>query len=139
MKDCPLIIFIVIRKGSQIIDKREVYMTLQQFKNSPSNLEFKLSSTEENGRLMRQVVSTTIEKKSGVYSGVLTTTYLDRKAMKAKVCELEALLAEYGAQLNGSKHKYDAHLLSISEDKFTTTTTEEVEVLLDARRILFKQ
>ena len=140
MKDNMLRVSIVIRKGSQIIHRTQaVFMTNQQFQDLNPNLQLELRPIEENGCLIRKIVSATIEKKIGIYSGVLTTTYVDRKAMEAKVCELEALLNEYGAQLNGNKHKYDAHLLSISEKKFTTTTTEEVEVLLDVRQILAKQ
>lgn len=56
--------------------------------------------------------------------------HVDKEAMEAKTVEIENLLAEYGAKLNGSKHKYDAHLLSISSEKFTTIKEDIVEVIV---------
>lgn len=69
---------------------------------------------------------------------VRRTYHIDKEAMEAKVVELENLLAEFGAKLNGSKHKYDAHLLSISSEKFTTMQEDPVEVIAYVKHCIVK-
>lgn len=60
---------------------------------------------------------------------VKRTFSVDKEAQEAKLKELDAILQEYGAHFNGHKGKYDAHVVSISSEKFTTIHEEEVEVL----------
>lgn len=135
MNDKRYAIEIKVVKGCDVIYHKNVFMDRQQLLNMDCQLEIQLSPTEEDGILIRRVIYATISNESGKYSGILSTTYIDRKRMEEKICEIEAMLDEYGVQLNGNKHKYDAHLISISEKQFTTQINQKVDVLLSIKQI----
>lgn len=130
---------LTVQKGGEVIYTHRIFFcTPQQWENTNPQVEIPLNAIDKNGKRIRKTIIGTIGKTSGKYPGVLKITTVDRQAMEEKVNELEALLDEYGAKLNGHKHKYDAHLLSISADKFTTITTETVDICLNLQKFIQK-
>ncbi len=122
---------IEVYQDSQLIYSRKTgLMSLQEWMNRSSHIELELSTVYKDGQRISQVVNSTIGYKPGKYAGILTTTYVDLAAMEEKTNEIEALLQEYGAQLNGSKAKYDAHILSLSEKQFTVQKNQPVEIFV---------
>lgn len=120
-----------VYQDSQLIFSRGTgLLSLQEWMNRNPHLELELSTVYKDGQRINQVVNSTIGNKSGKYAGILTTTYVDLAAMEEKTNEIEALLQEYGAQLNGSKTKYDAHILSLSEKQFTVQKNQPVEIFV---------
>lgn len=123
---------IEVYQDSQLIYSRTTgLMSLQEWMNRNPHIELELSTVYKDGQRISQVVNSTIGNKPGKYAGILTTTHVDLAAMEEKTNEIEALLQEYGAQLNGSKTKYDAHILSLSEKQFTVQKNQPVEIFVE--------
>lgn len=123
---------IEVYQDSQLIYSRKTgLMSLQEWMNRNPHIELELSTVYKDGQRISQVVNSTIGNKPGKYAGILTTTHVDLAAMEEKTNEIEALLQEYGAQLNGSKTKYDAHILSLSEKQFTVQKNQPVEIFVE--------
>lgn len=120
----------VIKDGKRIYATPDVYCDVNDLPTSLQSGEFGIGP----GKVVvhENIVPNTRCK------AILRTSIVDKAAMEAKTVELEALLEKYGAQLNGSKHKYDAHLLHISPALFTTTTEEECIIILHTQVIEFK-
>lgn len=137
-KDILKVGLTVQKNGVVIYTHHTFFCTPQQWESTDPQVEIPLNAIDKNGKRVCKTIISTIGKTPGKYSGVLKITTIDRQAMEEKVNELEALLEEYGAQLNGNKHKYDAHLLSISAEKFTTITTEAVDVCLSLQKFIQK-
>ena len=140
MKHIVLRISLKVLQGDEVIYRHPIiFLDPTTWKNQNREVSIPLPAINENSTRTCRVITGTLGTKSGKYRGTLKTSIIDIQAMEAKTNELEALLEEYGAQLNGNKHKYDAHLLSISADKFTTTTIQEVELAMDVRQISITQ
>lgn len=125
----------VYKDNMPIHKTADSYLTPQEFQEMDTAVGLTLPTKAAPEETVHMKVFGTIAKKTGKYPGVLTTTHIDRKAMEEKRCELEALLEEYGAQLNGSKHKHDAHLLSISEKPFSIVTNQDVDLVLSVTHV----
>lgn len=118
----------IYKDNVMIYNTPKIIVQLDQFPGIPNDGKFRLNQKGDYTEVEYWDIVPNIRCQA-----VRRIYHVDKEAMEAKTVEIENMLAEYGAQLNGSKHKYDAHLLSISSEKFTTIEEDPVEVIVHVK------
>lgn len=123
----------VYKDDSVIYSTPRTFYQKDQFPGVPDDFTFRLNQNGDYTEIEYRDIVPNIRCQA-----MRRTYHVDKEAMEAKIVELENMLAEFGAKLNGSKHKYDAHLLSISSEKFTTIQEDPVEVIAYVKHCIVK-
>ena len=114
----------VYQNESLIYTTQHGFFQLQDFPGCPERGTICLNQPGDYTEVVFKELVPNVKCKA-----VKRTFSVDKEAQEAKLKELDAILQEYGAYFNGHNGKYDAHVVGISSEKFTTIHEEEVEVL----------